>query len=95
MQDRRMMDHLNDIRTARTGLEAALAVSESEPARAAWRLYHQALTLKDSQAVADARQILDETIVRSDDEQLVRAKSRYDSALRGDAAKIPGAGQGA
>ena len=74
----------DEVRSARVGLEAALAVSDSEAARAAWRVYHEVLALlPGSRDIADARRLLDEAIVRAGDEQLVEAKQRYDLALRG------------
>lgn len=63
-------------------MEAALAVSESEAARAAWRLYHRALALPNSRPGRDAWHLFDQAITRSEDEQLIAAKQRYDSALR-------------
>jgi hypothetical protein len=78
------VDYFDEVRSARVGLEAALAVSESEPARAAWRLYHQVLSrLPESNDIRDACRVLDEAITRSEDEQLIDAKQRYDLALRG------------
>ena len=81
MQDRGTVDHFSEIRSARNGLEAALAVSDSEAARAGWRLYHHALAVRDPRAVRDARMLFHDTVVRSGDEQLIEAKQRYDSAL--------------
>lgn len=82
MQYGGMVDHIDEIRSARVALEAALAVSDSEPARAAWRLYHRALVLPNTRAGRDARRLLDQAIIRSEDEHLIEAKQRYDSALR-------------
>lgn len=78
-----MAEDFDGVRFARIGLEAALAVSESEAARAAWRVYHHVLPRSDTEAVRDACRILDETILRSGDEQLIEAKLRYDLALNG------------
>ena len=77
-----MVDHIDELRSARVSLEAALAISESEPARAAWRLYHRALVLPNSRASRDARKLLAQAITRSGDEHLIAAKQRYDSALQ-------------
>lgn len=82
MQYGGMVDHIDEIRSARVALEAALAVSDSEPARAAWRLYHRALVMPSTRAGRDARRLLDEAITRSEDEHLIEAKQRYDTALR-------------
>ena len=82
MQYGGMVEYLDEVRSARIGLEAALAVSESEAARAAWRLYHRALVLPNSRPGRDARRLLDQAIARSCDEQLIEAKRRYDTALR-------------
>lgn len=51
--------------------------------RAAWRVYRNVLPRSDSEGVRDACRILDETILRSGDEQLIKAKLRYDLALGG------------
>lgn len=77
-----MTGNLDEIRLARIGLEAALAVSDSEPARAAWRLYHHAMSRSDPSAVKDTRRVFNEAILRSDDQQLIEAKRRYDLALK-------------
>lgn len=82
MQYGGMVEYLDEVRSARIRLEAALAVSDSEAARAAWRLYHRALALPNSRAGRDARRLLDQAIARSCDEQLIEAKQRYDAALR-------------
>jgi hypothetical protein len=69
---------------ARVVFQAALVVTDSEDARAAWRFYHHALANHaSSESVRAARRLLDEAVVESDDEQLVEAKRRYDAALRG------------
>lgn len=81
MQYSGMVEYLDEVRSARIRLEAALAVSDSEAARAAWRLYHRAQALPNSRAGRDARR-LDQAIARSCDEQLIEAKQRYDAALR-------------
>jgi len=75
------MDPLSEARSARVGLEAALSHSQSSPARAAWRVYHRALAGHDFDTLRDARWILDQAIIHSDDEHLIEAKRRYDSAL--------------
>lgn len=80
-----MTENLGEMRFARIGLEAALAVSDSETARAAWRLYHHALGRGDIGSISDARRILDDAILRSDDEQLIKAKQRFDLARNGSA----------
>ena len=78
-----MTENLDEMRFARIGLEAALAVTDSEAARAAWRLYHHALGRSDTRTIGDARRILDDAIRRSEDEQLIEAKQRFDLARDG------------
>ena len=75
------MDPWSEARSARAGLEAALSHSKSSPARAAWRVYHRALAGQNFDTLRDARWILDQAIIHSDDEYLIEAKKRYDSAL--------------
>ena len=82
MQYGGMVEYLDEVRSARIRLEAVLAVSDSEAARAAWRLYHRAQALPNSRAGRDARRLLDQAIARSRDEQLIEAKRRYNAALR-------------
>lgn len=78
-----MSDHFTDIRTARNGLEAALATSECEAARAAWRILHHALKRRNTRAIGEASRMLNDAIMRSEDDQLIEAKKRYDVARLG------------
>lgn len=62
-------------------MEAAIAICESEGVRAAWRLFHHALSHSTPAVVVNARLVLDEAIAVADDEQLNQAIRRYDLSL--------------
>lgn len=75
-------DSYDEVRSARVTLEAALAVSDSEEGRIAWRVYHDVIARStETIDLTDARLLLDEVILHAGDEELVIAKRRYDHAL--------------
>lgn len=76
-------DDFDEVRAARVALEAALAVTESEAARAAWRVHHMVIGRPvEPGDMTSSRRFLDEVIQRSGDEELIEAKQRYDQVLR-------------